>query len=97
MNEAQILDMWFKMIPDARRDEGGDETDARLYVCGMLVTQLRVRAHGQHSVDRLFRCQVLVNDMQQVAQHLANKARMNDPRARAASKGLYIPGSFDDA
>ena len=96
MNEPQILDMWFKFLPDARRDQPGQEADDRLYVCGMLVTQMRTRALAQHSIERLHRCQVLSADMSQVANHLKYKAVQADPRTRAASKGLWTPGMGDE-
>ena len=92
MNEPDILSLWFDCIPDARRDLAGDATDARLYVCGMLITEMRRRAIGQRSIERLHRCQVLFADMEQVATHIKQRAMQSDPRSQAAGKGLWVPG-----
>lgn len=95
MNEPEIMNLWWDIMPDARRERASEETEAKLYVAGMLVTELRRRAYGQHSIERLHRCQVLSNDMRQVSDHLKFRAVQEDPNTRAASKGLWVPGMGD--
>ena len=91
MNIEAVEGLWWTLMPNAQRDAAGEDVDGRLYVCGMLVTEIRRRAYGSRSIERLHRAQVLANDMRQVADHLKYRAVQNDPSTRAASKGLYLP------
>ena len=91
MNQESVEGLFWTLMPNAQRDQPGDETDARLYACGMNVTEMRRRAYGQRSIERLMRAQVLAADMTTVAQHMKYRAVQNDPSTRAASKGLYLP------
>ena len=92
MNEPEVLNLWWTLMPNAQRDVAGGDTDGRMYACGMCVTELRRRAYGQRSIERLHRVQVLANDMRQVADHLKFRAVQSDPKTRAASHGIVIPG-----
>lgn len=95
MNEPEMINLWFVYLPDPARDKASDETDARLYITGIILTEMRRRAIGQRSVERLNRVHVFKDEMEQVTQHLMFRKHQANPNVRAAAQGVIIPGYND--
>ena len=94
LNEPDIVNQWFILLPDPKRDKAGDETQNRLDCCGILLTELRQRAIGQRSVERLHRVHVFADEMTQIAQHLAYRDAQTRPGVAAKRLGIELPPGF---
>lgn len=94
LNEPDLVNQWFILLPNPQRDKASDEADARLYCCGIILTELRKRAIGQRSVERLHRVHVFADEMQQIAQHLAYRDAQTRPGVAAKRLGIELPPGF---